>query len=66
MKFHLNGKEKPLDKDINLLQLLNELEIQPEHVVVELNRDIITRNKLSQTILAEGDQLELIHFVGGG
>jgi thiamine biosynthesis protein ThiS len=35
-------------------------------VVVELNQEIVRRPKLGETTLAEGDQVELVHFVGGG
>jgi thiamine biosynthesis protein ThiS len=35
-------------------------------VVVELNRDIVRRPRLGETVVANGDTIELVHFVGGG
>jgi sulfur carrier protein len=46
--------------------LLDELEIRPARVVVELNRAIISREAQESTSLKDGDVLEIVHFVGGG
>jgi sulfur carrier protein len=46
--------------------LLDELEIRPGRVVVELNRAIISRTEHGSTTLKDGDVLEIVHFVGGG
>ena len=40
--------------------------MKPDRVAVELNRAIVPRDQWDQTQLAEGDQLEIVHFVGGG
>jgi thiamine biosynthesis protein ThiS len=49
-----------------LLDLLDHLGLDPRTVVVELNREIVRRPRLGETALAEGDSVELVHFVGGG
>jgi thiamine biosynthesis protein ThiS len=46
--------------------LLRHLNLDPRTVVVELNRQIVRRPRLDDTTLAEGDAIELVHFVGGG
>ena len=46
--------------------LLRDLQLDPRTVVVELNRQIVRRPRLAETNLADGDTLELVHFVGGG
>jgi len=46
--------------------LLHRLGLDPRTVVVELNRQIVRRPRLAETSLAEGDAIELVHFVGGG
>jgi thiamine biosynthesis protein ThiS len=46
--------------------LLHHLSLDPRTVVVELNRNIVRRAQLEDTSLAEGDAVELVHFVGGG
>jgi sulfur carrier protein len=40
--------------------------MKADRVAVELNRDIVPRDRWTQTALAEGDRLEIVHFVGGG
>ncbi|MCH7915850.1 MAG: sulfur carrier protein ThiS [Deltaproteobacteria bacterium] len=46
--------------------MLGELGIRPGRVVVELNRDVLSRETHGSTTLKEGDQIEIVHFVGGG
>ena len=46
--------------------LLGQLKLKPELVVVELNLNILKRDELAKTVLNEGDQVEIVHFVGGG
>ena len=66
MKIQINGEAKDVSDGINIGQLLEELQIRPGRVVVELNRDIVPRESLLQTRLKSGDTLEIVHFVGGG
>lgn len=66
MKIHINGEEKEIVDGLNIAALLDELEIRPGRVVVELNRTIISRDAQKLTSLKEGDVLEIVHFVGGG
>ena len=40
--------------------------MKPDRVAVELNRDIVQRDKWAATALNSGDRLEIVHFVGGG
>ena len=48
------------------MELLNQLEIHTARVAVELNLDIVPKDKYATTALKEGDQVEVVHFVGGG
>ncbi|HYY25223.1 MAG TPA: sulfur carrier protein ThiS [Candidatus Udaeobacter sp.] len=66
MKIHINGKEKEITDGLSIARLLEELQIRPGRVVVELNRDIVSREAHGSTTLKEGDALEIVHFVGGG
>ena len=63
---HLNGKAREVAADITVSGLLDELGLVPGMVVVECNREILTRESYATVRLSEGDQLELVHFVGGG
>ena len=46
--------------------LVSELQLKPEKVAVEHNGVIVPRSTLAQAALADGDVLEIVHFVGGG
>ena len=62
----INGEHKQITHGLTLLELLKELELDPRAVVVEHNRHIVRRAGLSDVTVAEGDAIELVHFVGGG
>jgi thiamine biosynthesis protein ThiS len=62
----LNGEPRDIPGPVTLDGLLRHLGLDPRMVVVELNRDIVRRPKLAETPLADGDTVELVHFVGGG
>ncbi len=62
----LNGKAREVAADITVSGLLDELGLVPGMVVVERNREILARESYAAVRLSEGDQLELVHFVGGG
>jgi thiamine biosynthesis protein ThiS len=66
MKIKINGEEKQIADGLSLIELLESLQIRPGRVVVERNRDIVPRDSFGATALAEGDVLEIVHFVGGG
>ena len=62
----LNGETRRFAGARTLSELLAELDLDPRAVVVELNRRIVRRPELAETKLANGDSVELVHFVGGG
>jgi thiamine biosynthesis protein ThiS len=62
----VNGEERRVTGPATLLDLLAQLGLDARTVVVELNREIVRRPRLDETSLAEGDAVELVHFVGGG
>jgi len=66
MKIRVNGEEKEIADGLNVAHLLEKLQIRPARVVVELNRDIVSREAHGSTLLKEGDAIEIVHFVGGG
>lgn len=65
MMVRLNG-EVYETKCSNIEELLQELDIRPEFVAVELNRRIIKRCDLASTSIADEDNIEIVRFVGGG
>lgn len=62
----INGKEQAFDDPLTLAQLIEQLGMKGDRVAAELNREIVSRARWSQTALKDGDQLEIVHFVGGG
>ena len=66
MKIQLNGQQREFEAPISLSQLVAQLGMKEDRVAVELNRDIAPREQWPQTLLSEGDHLEIVHFVGGG
>ena len=66
MIVHINGEEREIESGLSVTQLLEELEIRPARVVVELNRDVLARDAFATTALKDGDKIEIVHFVGGG
>ena len=61
----INGEEKEIAGK-NLLEYLKEAGFEPERVVVERNLDIIPKDELGNTIIQDGDVIEVLRFVGGG
>jgi thiamine biosynthesis protein ThiS len=62
----LNGESRPTSERQSVADLLRELGLDPRVVAVERNREIVPRAQHGQTLLADGDQLEVVTFVGGG
>lgn len=66
MKLLINGENKEFSEGISLEELIQRLGVRKETVVAEVNRQIVQNNQRSGWKLSEGDQVELIQFVGGG
>ena len=65
MSFMINGVEESTES-CTLLDVLRQKEIQQDRVVLELNETIVKRPLWGETLLKEGDKLEIVCFVGGG
>ena len=66
MNLFINGKETSFGTPLTLAGLVEQLGMKPDRVAVELNRNIVPRDRWLATDLAEGDRLEIVHYVGGG
>src|SRR5262245_23386804 len=62
----LNGERRELPCGLNVAELLGRLGVRSEHVAVERNRELVARARHAETIIAEGDELEVVTLVGGG
>jgi sulfur carrier protein len=66
MRLVINGKEQSFGDSFTLAQLIEQLGMKGDRVAAELNREIVPRAQWAGTSLKDGDQLEIVHFVGGG
>lgn len=66
LRIEVNGKDREVADGRTVAGLLEDLELDGRLVVVELNRQIIRRTEIEDVVLREGDQIEIVHFVGGG
>ncbi len=66
IQIHLNGEPREVPENISLTALLEWLKLPADRVAVERNREIAPRSTWAETIIQPGDQLEVVHFVGGG
>ena len=69
MNLHINGEARTFANvapQFTLAALIESLAMKSDRVAVELNRDIVPRDRWPQTQLKDGDRLEIVHFVGGG
>jgi thiamine biosynthesis protein ThiS len=66
MRVLVNGDEKDLRDRISLAELIEQLDLPPARIAVELNREVVRRSDWGSTMLKDEDRIEIVHFVGGG
>ena len=66
MRIQLNGEPYELPDGTTVEALLTRLELVGRRIAVELNLDIVPRSQHAETALREGDQVEVVHAIGGG
>ncbi|MCU1718441.1 sulfur carrier protein ThiS [Pseudomonas sp. 5P_3.1_Bac2] len=66
MQIQLNGAPFELADGANVAALIEALELSGRRIAVELNQDIVPRSQHASTVLREGDQVEVVHAIGGG
>lgn len=66
MKISINGEEKEFDGPLSVRDLLLSLDLVPEKIAVERNLEIVPRSTFADVMVEDGDQLEIVHFIGGG
>ena len=66
MTITLNGDPFTLASPLTITGLLAHLEVDPRSVAVERNFVVVKRDQYATTAIAEGDQIEIVNFVGGG
>jgi thiazole synthase len=66
LEITLNGETRRLDQAQSVRALLQSLGLDPAKIAVERNLEIVPRGRYGEVALADGDRLEIVHFIGGG
>ena len=66
MQVVINGKEQRVEAGTTVARLLGDLGTATQKVAVEVNRELVTRRTFADTVLKEGDDIEIVSFVGRG
>jgi thiazole synthase len=66
IEIRLNGEAREIPTPLNIAELLDHFNLPKDHIAVERNRSIVPKQKWGAVALAQGDELEVVHFVGGG
>lgn len=66
MTITLNGDKRELAAPLTVAQLLSQLEIDGRRVAVELNLAVVKKAAYDSSVIKEGDEVEIVNFVGGG
>lgn len=66
MLITLNGEPKELPDGCSAQQLIELLELGGKRLAMEVNREIVPRSSYGQHMLKAGDEVEIVHAIGGG
>ena len=66
MNIHLNGEVREIPDGLSVMMLVKHLGFEPGWVVVEHNVVALDRTLWESTTISDGDQIELVRFMGGG
>ena len=66
IKIKVNGKFKSISDNYKISDLVRELKIPLKKVAIELNQEIIDKKRTSKINLKKNDNIEIVHFIGGG
>ena len=66
MNLQVNGETRNVQDGLTLDALVRELELEERPIAVELNREVVPKDRYVATRLADGDRLEIVSLVGGG
>ena len=66
IKITVNGKQTIINSNISLKNLVDKLEIPLNKIAIEYNREIVNKKKLEKILLSKNDNVEIVHFIGGG
>jgi thiamine biosynthesis protein ThiS len=62
----VNGEARSVSAGSSIAQMVEAIGLNPSKVAVERNLEVVPRSTLANVVVSEGDQFEIVHFVGGG
>jgi thiamine biosynthesis protein ThiS len=62
----INGESQLFSEGLTLADVLRQLQLNQRRIAVEVNREIVARELYAAHTLTDGDEIEIVHFVGGG
>jgi thiamine biosynthesis protein ThiS len=62
----VNGERQQVARGLSLAALLRDLQLNERRIAVEVNREIVPPQRYGTQSLGDGDEIEIVHFVGGG
>ena len=66
MQIKVNGEAREFSAPMNVLALAELLKLNPKQVAIERNREIVPRSLYGDVALGDGDEIEIVQFIGGG
>jgi sulfur carrier protein len=66
IKIRINGNFSTINENLSLSNFLKQLKIPLKKVAIELNQEIIDKNRINKIKLKKNDKIEIVHFIGGG
>ncbi len=66
MQILLNGEKTTINNNISISDLLQQFNLDPTKVAVELNQNLVFHHNFNHTIISQNDIIEIVHFIGGG
>ncbi len=66
MLIKVNGENREFEAPLNVLALTQHLQLNPTQIAIERNLSIVPRSLYADTLLNDGDAIEVVHFIGGG
>ena len=66
MQILVNGESKTLPEQATLADLITQMELTGKRIAVEINAEIVPRSQHGETRLNAGDEVEIVHAIGGG
>ena len=66
LSIRVNGEHRRVPGGMSIAEMVNQLGLDPGRVAVERNLEIVPRSTFAQVCVEDGDDYEIVHFVGGG